>query len=249
MLVKRLVLLGAAAAIVLGGSAVALDSLARQQPEPPVQAAGPVQAEPRTAGTPTAQPSGPPAGTESSGPADQPSASPGEGNGEGQISGDQPGPGIAAGVPDPAARPLEVLPPVSAPPTGLPMPVPPTALVRLPLPATASAQGKTVAGFPAQVLSFPEGTVVVFTGVSSDGDRLQATAEGIVALSQEEVAGHFLQILQPKGFTVDDSAAAAGQPGGRLVRGTDSVSVSVSTTGTGGTRFSLLGNFTAGPAA
>ncbi|KQR03514.1 hypothetical protein ASF72_10290 [Arthrobacter sp. Leaf141] len=246
MLVKRLVLIGAAAAIVLGGSAVALDSIARQQAD------SSIQAEPggrETAGGSGTMSAAPPPGTPASEPAAQPAESPNQGAGEGQVSGDRPPPGVAAGVPEPDEKPLEVLPPATAPPTGLPMPAPLPALIRAPLPATASAQGKTVDGFPSQVLSFPEGTVIVFTGVSSDGDRLQATAEGIVGLSRDEVAGYFQQILQPKGFTSEDAASAADQQARRLSRGTDSVSVTLSTTGTGSTRFSLLGNFTAGPAA
>jgi hypothetical protein len=111
------------------------------------------------------------------------------------------------------------------------------------LPVAAWAQGKTVEGFPSQVLSFPDGTVIVFTGVSSSGDTLQATAEGIVDQAAEKVSGHFQQVLQAAGFRTADAPAAAGQQAFRLTRGSDSVSVTLSTTGTGSTRFSLLGNF------
>ncbi|WP_139204858.1 hypothetical protein [Arthrobacter sp. OV608] len=98
-------------------------------------------------------------------------------------------------------------------------------------------------GFPSQVLPFPDRTVIVFTGVSSTGDLLQSTAEGIVDLAVEKVTGHFQQVLQGAGFRSEEAAAGAGRQALHLTRGSDSVSIALSMTGTGSTRFSLLANF------
>ncbi len=235
MTAKRLVLAGACAALILGGTAVVLDNLALGQGPSSSSAAtaAPSAERPGADGTPSV------GGRSAEGPADQATESAARGieagNGETSGTGSQ--------------RPLEVLPPVNDAPTGLPMPSPPAALITAPLPAAASAQGKTVEGFPSQVISFPDGTVVVFTGVSSSGDALQATAEGIVELGAENVAGHFLQILQSAGFRSEEAPAAAGQQAVRLARGKDSVSLTLSATRTGSTRFSLLGNFHTEPGA
>lgn len=238
MLVKRLVLIGAGAALVLGGTAVALDSVARQ-PSAPLAASSPATQDGST--TAASPPSGGSSGVAS------PGAATG-GNGQ-DGSSTQPNPSATGDANAPAPRVLEVLPPVSTP-TGLPQPTAPTALVRAPLPASALEKGKLVAGFPADVLAFPEKTAIVFTAVSSDGNKLQATGEGIVVLTQDQLAGYFQQALQGKGFISETAQSAVpGESAIRLVRGTDSVSLTFATTGTGSTRFHLLGSFTAGPAA
>jgi hypothetical protein len=123
------------------------------------------------------------------------------------------------------------------------------ALVKAPFPAAAYAHGKTVDGFPSEILSFPDGTVVVFTGVSSSGDTFQATAEGIADMAPEKVLGHFQQVLQSSGFRAEEVPDGAGQQAIRLIRGNDSVSVTLSITGTGSARFSLLANLHAEPGA
>jgi hypothetical protein len=235
MTAKRLVIAGSCAALVLGGTAVVLDNLALGQGPSSSSASTAAHSGERRAddGAPSV------GGRYAEGTADQPQESAARGieagNGETSGTGSQ--------------RPLEVLPPANDAPTGLPMPSPPTALITSPLPAAASAQGKMVEGFPSRVITFPDGTVVVFTGVSSSGDTLQATAEGIVELDAGNVAGHFLQILQSAGFRSEEAPAAAGQQALRLTRGKDSVSLTLSATGTGSTRFSLLGNFHTEPGA
>lgn len=122
------------------------------------------------------------------------------------------------------------------------MPSPPAPLISKPLPAAASAQGKIVDGFPADALRFPEGTVVVSTSVSPADESLQVAADAIAGLSQDSVAGHFQQVLGGLGFWSEPVPAAAGERALRFSRGTDSVTLTASTTGTGGTRFMLLGN-------
>jgi len=230
MLVKRLVLAGIGLAVILGGIALVFDTLGNEQATPAVSAG----TAPSSSGTPTVDGLSPSETAKAGSPLqnDQSTGGPGGDHARdlgSDVTGEQ--------------RNLEVLPPVTASPTGLPVPSPPRALVNAPLPATASAQGKIVEGFPSQVLSFPDTTVIVFTAVSSSGDTLQATAEGIVEVTAEKVTGHFQQVLLSAGFRSEEAPAAVGQQALRLTRGNDSVSVTLSTTGTGSTRFSLLGNF------
>lgn len=227
MVVKRIAAAGAGLALLLGGAALVFDSLAGE----PQNVAGSSRSPGSAAESPGAAATG--------SPAQAPTAA-----GSGSRSGDDAAP--QAEGPG-GNRPLEVLPPVTAGPTGLPMPPQLAALVDAPLPNTASATGKTVEGFPSGVISFPDGTVVVFTGISSHDTTLQATAEGIVESGTDKVLGHFQQILQPAGFLFEAAPAVAGQQGMRFVRGKDTVSVTLSATGTGSTRFSLLSNLHTDP--
>ena len=97
-------------------------------------------------------------------------------------------------------------------------------------------------GFPGGVISFPEGTTVVSTAVSAADGSLQVSADCIVALPQDSVAGHFQQVLGGLKFWSEPVPAAEGQRSIRFSRGADSVTLTASTTGTGSTRFMLLGN-------
>lgn len=99
-----------------------------------------------------------------------------------------------------------------------------------------------MAGFPEAALPFPDGSVVVSTGVSSADTVLQVTADAISASSQDSVVGHFQQKLAGLNFWSEPAPAADGQRSVRFVRGADSVTLTTSTTGTGSTRFMLLGN-------
>jgi hypothetical protein len=121
------------------------------------------------------------------------------------------------------------------------MPSPPAALIRTPLPESGSAQGKVVDGFPVNVVTFPERTVVVSTSVSSSDQTLQVTADGIAELGTAQVTGHFQQSLLALGFQSEAVTSRDGQQSICLSRGTDTVTVALTTTGTGSTRFTLLG--------
>ncbi len=227
MIAKKLVLAGIIAAVALGGTAVVLDQVTPASEAPP--AAGP-GASPLDSGTP--HPSETAAGSTA-----------GAGKGKESPSGVDAGGTSSPAASDPAGpRVLEVPPPASAAPTGLPMPSKPAALIRAPLPASGSAQGKVVDGFPVNVVTFPERTVVVSTSVSSTERTLQITADGVVELSAAQVKGHFQQSLLALGFQSEAATAADGRQSLRLSRGTDTVTVAITTTGTGSTRFTLLGS-------
>jgi hypothetical protein len=220
---KRLVIAGVGVAAILGGTAVVLDQMA----------AG----EPAASHAPAPAGSSPPAAGSTPDPGTTDAAAP-AGSGD---SAPTPTGGSTEGS---AAAPVgrEVLPPVSAAPTGLPMPSPPAPLISTPLPAAESAQGKIVGGFPADALRFPEGTVVVSTSVSPAEGSLQVAADAIAGLNQDSVAGHFQQVLGSLGFWSEPVPAAAGERALRFSRGADSITLTAATTGTGGTRFMLLGN-------
>jgi len=87
----------------------------------------------------------------------------------------------------------------------------------------------------------PAGTTVGSTSISTAGNVLQLTADGIVGTSQGDVLGAFRQSLVSQGFWSEDAPAPDGAVAARFVRGTDTVTVSVSVTGTGVSRFQLLG--------
>ncbi|BCW67480.1 hypothetical protein NicSoilB4_22430 [Arthrobacter sp. NicSoilB4] len=224
MKAKRLVIAGVGVAAILGGTAVVLDQMTAGEPSTS-QAVAPAGSSPPAAVS-TADPGTTDATAAPTGAADS-APSPTGGSTDGSSAA-------------PAGR--EVLPPVSAAPTGLPAPSPPASLISMPLPAAASAQGKIVDGFPADALRFPEGTVVGSTSVSPAEESLQVAADGIASLSQDSVAGHFQQVLGGLGFWSEPVPAAAGERALRFGRGADSVTLTASTTGTGGTRFMLLGN-------
>jgi hypothetical protein len=229
MIAKKLVLAGIIAAVALGGTAVVLDQMSPASESPPTAGAGPGPADSSIA---------PPSGTgtvSTAGPADSTESSPGVAAPPGAAV--TPSPAAS----DPAGRQvLEVPPPAGDAPTGLPMPSPPAALIRTPLPPSGSAQGKVVDGFPVNVVTFPDRTVVVSTSVSSEDRTLQVTAVGIVDLSPAQTTGHFQQSLLALGFQFESAASGDGRSI-RLSRGTDTVTVSITTTGTGSTRFTLIG--------
>ncbi|WP_427007119.1 hypothetical protein [Pseudarthrobacter sp. H2] len=231
MKAKRLVLAGVGLAVILGGTAVVLDQMAAGPPGP---SAG------STVPGPDATPGGPASAKAGESAPGTTGTGPGTGTATGGGAGTATGGSADGSSPAPVGR--EVLPPVSATPTGLPAPSPPPALIHGPLPATASAQGKIVAGFPADVLPFPDGTVVVSTGVASADGALQVAADAIVASGQDSVVGHFQQILGPLKFWSEPTPASEGQRALRFSRGNDSVTLTTVTTGTGSTRFMLLGN-------
>lgn len=223
MRAKRLVIAGIGVAAILGGTAVVLDQITAGQ-----------SAESRS--TPVAGSSPTTAGS-SAGPVAADGAAQAEAGGGAAA----PDGGAADGsTPAPVGR--EVLPPVSASPSGLPVPSPPVPLVSLPLPAMASARGEIVDGFPGDVISFPDGAVVVSTSVSPADGSLQISADAIVTSSQDSVVGHFQQILGPLKFWSERVPAGAGQQSMRFSRGKDTVTLTTAATGTGSTRFMLLGN-------
>ncbi|WP_159702296.1 hypothetical protein [Arthrobacter sp. 18067] len=229
MMARRLVIAGLCLAVLIAAVAIVLDQMAKpgstsaQSPSSSSSSPG-VGGSSTGAGTPTP-------GSTASDVAN--SGTEGSGSGSGGTEGN-------AGAPTP--KPLEVLPPVTATPTGLPEPTTPEPLITGALPAPGSADGVLVDGWPDGVLSLPSGTTIGSTSVSTSGNILQLTADGIIAKPRAEVLDSFRQSLVSHGFWSEEAPATDGAVAARFVRGTDTVTVSVSTTGTGSSRFQLLGS-------
>ncbi|BCW45956.1 hypothetical protein [Arthrobacter sp. StoSoilB5] len=228
MMARRLVIAGICLAVLIAAVALVLDQMASKP--------GPVTAQSPASSSPGANPSN---GTASGSASPSPSGSPTSGSSE---SSPADGGGNGAGDGGTTAKPLEVLPPVTSTPTGLPEPSAPAPLITAPLPKSGTAKGSLVEGWPGSVVAMPAGTTVGSTSISTSGNVLQLTADGIVGTSQEDVLAAFRQSLVPQGFWSEDATAPDGAVAARFVRGTDIVTVSVSVTGTGISRFQLLGS-------
>lgn len=229
MMARRLVIAGICLAVLIAAVALVLDQMASKP--------GPATAQSSVSPGPGGDPSNGNASGSASAP---PSGSPTSGGPTSGSSASSPADGSGDG--GTTAKPLEVLPPVTATPTGLPVPSAPAPLITGPLPKSATAKGSLVEGWPSSVVTMPAGTTVGSTSISTSGNVLQLTADGVVGTSQEEVLGAFRQSLVGQGFWSEDAPAPDGAVAARFVRGTDTVTVSVSVTGTGVSRFQLLGS-------
>ncbi len=228
MMARRLVIAGICLAVLIAAVAIVLDQMAGKP--------GPSAAQSTSSSAPSTGSSITPSGGATPGGTGDPTGDPQPGS---PASGTE---GSGEGDDGPStAKPLEVLPPVTATPTGLPQPSAPAPLVTI-LPDPGSAAGEVVDGWPADILTLPEGTTIGSTSVSTSGDVLQVPADGIIAKPQAEVLASFRQSLVAHGFWSEVAPAAEGALAERFVRGADTVTVSVSTTGTGNSRFQLLGS-------
>ncbi|MCP1414493.1 hypothetical protein [Paenarthrobacter sp. A20] len=232
MMARRLVIAGLCLAVLIAAVAIVLDQMAKPGS---TSAQGPSSSSssPGTGstGAATPTPGSTPSGVANGGTEGSGSGAGGTGSG-----------GADGNASAPTSKPLEVLPPVTATPTGLPEPTTPAPLITGALPAPGSADGELVDGWPDGVLSLPSGTTIGSTSVSTSGNILQLTADGIIAKPRAEVLDSFRQSLVSHGFWSEEAPAADGAVAARFVRGTDTVTVSVSTTGTGSSRFQLLGS-------
>ena len=234
MMARRLVIAGICLAVLIAAVAIVFDQMARP-------GATSAQAPPSSTSSPDGSAGSAGATTPTSGSTASDAANSATGGNAAGGSGS--GTSGTEGSAGPStAKPLEVLPPVTATPTGLPEPSAPAPLITGALPEPGSASGELVDGWPDGVLSLPAGTTIGSTSVSASGDILQLAADGIVAKPRAEVLDSFRQSLVSRGFWTEDAPAADGAVAARFVRGADTVTVSVSTTGTGNSRFQLLGS-------
>ncbi|KQR06616.1 hypothetical protein [Paenarthrobacter nicotinovorans] len=233
MMARRLVIAGICLAVLIAAVAILFDQLA-VKPAPSAQTTSSSSPSPgSTAPGSTASPGTTSQGAEAPGSGSSPSdASASGGTENGGDGGSSPS----------AGQPLEVLPPVTATPTGLPAPTAPAPLITGALPEPGTAAGEMVDGWPAGILTLPAGSTIGSTSVSTSGNTLQVAADGIIDKPRAEVLGSFRDSLVSHGFWSEDAPAAEGSSAARFVRGTDTVTVSVSTTGTGSSRFQLLGS-------
>ena len=147
-------------------------------------------------------------------------------------------PSNPAAVADPSA-PLEVSGPAPVD-TGLPDSTPRAALVSLPLPAAASATRALVAGYPSAVVAPLPDSIVASSSVEPAGDALRSGLTATVALDAEQIVESYRRSLAAQGFT--SAAVDAPADGAAMVftAGEDSVSLSVTPTGTPRMSYSLI---------
>ena len=228
---RRLLLAAGAVALLLVAGAFVLDSTAGGRGDPVGAAAT------GDAGTPSS------GGTSSPGTSANPatSAPPGTPATPGSPSGSTvtpPDPSNPAAVADPSA-PLEVSGPAPVD-TGLPDSTPRAALVFLPLPAAASATRALVAGYPSAVVAPLPDSVVASSSVEPAGGALRSGLTATVALDAEQIVESYRRSLAAQGFT--SAAVDAPADGAAMVftAGEDTVSLSVTPTGTPRMSYSLI---------
>ncbi len=172
-----------------------------------------------------------------------PGAAPGTSSSPGATPSGTPGtPGASAtSGPLPQATPTtgsEVLPPSATPNTTLP-PIPTAKpLISPPLPASATATGSLVPGFPTAIMGPAPKTVVVSSAIAAQSTSMQVTLVGRSTLSQSAIRAHYAQLwaslgLQ-QGLTSDGSLSYAGAY--------ESLSLAFGSTGTGN-RYTVYGVF------
>jgi hypothetical protein len=139
----------------------------------------------------------------------------------------------------------EVLPPTGPATGALVIPTPDVPRLTLPLPATASARGALVAGFPVTIVPVPAGATVVSSSVSAEGSRLQVGLEASTAASPADVLAGYVQAFTAAAFITTDSPAGAGATATAFVRGNDGVVLTLRERLGGGTELSVAGTLTA----
>lgn len=129
-------------------------------------------------------------------------------------------------------------------PTGLPLAPPPGPSLSGPLPATGSANGTVVTGFPTTVVPILDGLTVVSSSVSASGDRLQVGLQASSAAAPADVQAAYVAALSAAGFTVADSPALPGSTATAFTRGPDGLVLTVTARTGGGTELSVAGTLT-----
>ena len=140
----------------------------------------------------------------------------------------------------------EVLPaPDKKSPIGLP-PSPPLApLVTTPLPPTANATGALVDGFPAAIIPLNPETTVQSSSVASAENRLQVTLAATTSAASDAVLEFYRVSLAANSLFDNAAPAAPGSTALLFSRGADTILLTVTPTGSGGTTYSVFGAFTA----
>lgn len=128
--------------------------------------------------------------------------------------------------------------------TGLPLPDAGGALIALPLPPDAHAEGSIAAGFPTDIIGVPPLATVSNSSLASEGARLQAGLSGTSPQSAAAVMAFYRDSLGQHGMGGRAAAAAPGSESMAFTLGANTVTVTV-TTVESGVAFDVLGVFTA----
>lgn len=183
----------------------------------------------------SAQPSTPGSADQAPTPERTPVPTPGAGGADG-----------AASTPAPTAGKryaTEVMPadpkatPALPPSTPLPFPI------SGPLPASASASGRLVAGFPSDVLPQAPNSRIAASSVAAQASRLQVTLEASTDRAVTELLSFYRTALAKYGMYDAPAPAAAGSTAVTFSRDADSVTITA-TPARGGTSYVVYGAFT-----
>ena len=137
----------------------------------------------------------------------------------------------------------EVIPANPAPTPALPASKPLPYPVRAPLPASASAIGKLVAGYPQAVLPQAPGSDVATSSVAAQAGHLQVTLEAKTAQGVTDVVAFYRQTLAKYGMYDSPAPAIDGSTSVAFSRDGNSVTLTA-TPGDSGTSYVLFGAFT-----
>jgi hypothetical protein len=124
------------------------------------------------------------------------------------------------------------------PSTALPYPV------SAPLPKTASASGKLVAGYPSAALPTVPGTDIRDSSVASQAGHLQVTLTGTTAQQVTDIVAFYRSALAKYGMYDAPGAAVAGSTSIVFSRDGNSVTVTAKPA-KGGATYVVYGTFTA----
>jgi hypothetical protein len=232
-----------AAGLVVGLVALMAGCSADHSPDGGDRASTTVAATPTTGKVRAPSPTGSPsagAGSPSAGTA-SPGGSPG-----GKSSGSKPSGGASSGTTTPGTGSAsEVLPPTGSTPGALVIPTPDVPRLTGPLPATASARGALVTGFPVAIVPVPAGATIVSSSVAAEGSRLQVGLEASTAASPADVLAGYVQAFTAAGFITTDSPAGAGTTATAFVRENDGLVLTLRARLGGGTELSVAGTLVA----
>ena len=106
-------------------------------------------------------------------------------------------------------------------------PAKPEPLVSEPLPASASARGSIVAGFPAVISKAPKSTVA-FSSVATQGTRMQVGLDATSGISAADVLSFYRTAFTRLGLVAKSAPAVDGSSALVFVRGANGITVTVS---------------------
>jgi hypothetical protein len=132
----------------------------------------------------------------------------------------------------------------ATPAAALPTSTPAGPLFSGPLPASATSTGALVAGFPSAI-PLPKGNTISTSSVSSNGDRLQATLSAKTTIGSAELVDWYSAQFAKLSLPGSLAPATGGSTAFAFANGDDSITLTVTPSKSGGSRYTLFGTFAA----
>jgi hypothetical protein len=104
-------------------------------------------------------------------------------------------------------------------------------LVKAPLPASASANGRLVKGFPTAIMGPAPESDILSSSIATQGDTMQVTLVARTDASEKEVTEHYRALWSKLGLT--EAASSAGSADLAYSDQYSSLSLAFTTAGTG----------------